>query len=161
MSMTLLPDDVLADVQGFITTAYGHLSHAAYLFVQFHDARHARRWIGTLAPAITSSSRWPTLPNGEKLKPAVALNVAFTAEGLAALGVPSRILCTFPVEFQEGIAREHRSRILGDTEESDPAGWELGGTRLPPVHAAVLIHAMSATALDAIRDAQRVLVAQM
>ena len=93
-----------------------------------------------------------------KLKPAVAVNIAFTADGLAALGLPSRVRCTFPVEFQEGIAREHRSRILGDTEESDPARWELGGTALPPLHAVVLVHAVSAAGLDVACDAQRALV---
>ena len=38
-----LPDDVLADIQGFITSGYGHLSYAAYLFVQFQEAGPARR----------------------------------------------------------------------------------------------------------------------
>src|SRR5687767_10212545 len=103
-STPTLPDEVLADIQGFITTAYGHLSHAAYLFLEFQDAGRARRWLGMLAPSVTSSSRWPTLPDGQKLKPPVALNIAFTAGGLNALGVASRVLCTFPVEFQEGIA---------------------------------------------------------
>jgi Dyp-type peroxidase family len=160
MMRTLLPDDVLADVQGFITSGYGHLPYATYLFVVFQDAGQARRWLGMVVPAITSSSRWPTLPTGEKLKPTVALNIAFTADGLAALGLPSHVRCTFPLEFQEGIAREHRSRILGDTEESDPARWELGGTALPPLHAVVLVHADSASGRDVTCDAQRALVAE-
>ena len=41
---TRLPDDVLADIQGFITSGYGHLSYAAYLFVRFQEAAAARRW---------------------------------------------------------------------------------------------------------------------
>ena len=57
---TRLPDDVLADIQGFITSGYGHLSYAAYLFVQFQDAGQARRWLGLMAPAITSAKAWPT-----------------------------------------------------------------------------------------------------
>jgi deferrochelatase/peroxidase EfeB len=160
MPTTPLPDDVLADVQGFITSGYGHLSYAAYLFVEFQDAGRARRWLEMAVPAVTSSSRWPTLPNGEKLKPAVAVNIAFTADGLAALALPPLVRCTFPVEFQEGIAREHRSRILGDTEESDPARWELGGTALPPLHAVVLVHADSPVRLDIACNAQRALLAE-
>jgi Dyp-type peroxidase family len=159
MTTTRLADDVLADVQGFITSGYGHLSHAAYLCVEFQDAGQARRWLGLVVPVITSASPWPILPSGEKLKPTVAVNIAFTADGLAALGVPSRVMCTFPVEFQEGIAREQRSRILGDTEESDPARWEFGGTGLSPLHALVIIHAVSVAELDAACDAQRALVA--
>jgi Dyp-type peroxidase family len=158
-STALLSDDVLADVQGFITSGYGHLPHAAYLFVQFRDAGQAKRWLEAIVPAITSSRRWPTLPGGEKVKPQSAVNVAVTAAGLAKLGLPQRVLCTFPVEFQEGIALERRSGILGDTEESDPSKWELGGPALPPIHAAVLLHAVSADGLDELCDAQRALLA--
>ena len=159
MSSTALPDDVLADVQGFITSGYGHLPHAAYLFVQFQDAGQAKRWLDAILPAITSSRRWPTLPSGEKVKPVSAVNVAVTAAGLAAIDLPRRVLCTFPVEFQEGVAQEHRSRVLGDTEESDPSRWELGGPTLPSIHAAVLLHAVSADGLDELCDAQRALLA--
>ena len=91
-----LPDDVLADIQGFITSGYGHLSHAAYFFVQFQEAGPARRWLALMAPAITSAKAWPTTADGKKLKPAVACNIAFTADGLAALRLPSRVLSTFP-----------------------------------------------------------------
>jgi Dyp-type peroxidase family len=157
---TRLPDDVLADIQGFITTGYGHLSYAAYLFLHFHESRAARRWLGTIAPAITSSQAWPRTPEGEKLKPTLAFNVAFTADGLAALGVPTRVLCTFPVEFQEGMTREARSKILGDTEESGPANWEFGGTTQTPIHAVVIIHAISIDALERACEVQRALLAE-
>jgi hypothetical protein len=60
-----LTDDVLADIQGFITSGYGHLSHAAYLFVQF-DAGQAQGWLGRLAPAITSARGRPTTPTGHR-----------------------------------------------------------------------------------------------
>ena len=153
-----LTDDVLADIQGFITSGYGHLSHAAYVFVQFHDAGQARRWLGRLAPAITSARPWPIAPNGQKVKPSVALNIAFTADGLAAFGLPPQVLCTFPPEFQEGIACPIRSRILGDTEESDPVEWELGGIGKPPIHAVLVVHAASDAGLEAACRAQRTLL---
>ena len=151
----MLSDDVLADVQGFITSGYGHLSHAAYLFLQFHESGPARRWLGLMAPAITSARAWPTTPDGEKVKPALVCNIAFTADGLAALGLPARVLCTFPVEFQEGMTRAQRSRILGDTEESAPDNWEFGGTRGAPIHAVLIVHAISTEALERACDAQR------
>jgi Dyp-type peroxidase family len=154
-----LTDDVLADVQGFIASGYGHLSHAAYLFVQFHEAGQAHRWLGRLAPAITSARPWPIAPDGKKVKPLLSVNIAFTAGGLAALGLPPQVLCTFPPEFQEGIASSIRSRILGDTEESDPVEWELGGTGTPPIHAVVIVHAVSDAGLEAACEAQRTLLA--
>jgi Dyp-type peroxidase family len=154
---TRLSERVLADIQGFITSGYGHLSYAAYLFLQFHDAVKAQRWLAAIVPAVTSAKPWPSV-NGKKLKPAIVLNIAFTVDGLAALGLPPNVLCTFPVEFQEGIAQDERSRILGDTEESDPAAWELGGHGQPPIHAVVIVHALSAEELDNVCRAQRALL---
>jgi Dyp-type peroxidase family len=158
MKSARLTDDVLADIQGFITSGYGHLSHAAYLFLQFHDAGQARRWLGRVAPAITSARPWPTAPNGGKLKPPVTVNIAFTAGGLTAFGLPPQILCTFPPEFQEGMASSNRSRILGDTEESDPVEWELGGLTTPPIHAVLVVHAASDAALESACRAQQALL---
>lgn len=153
-----LTDDVLADIQGFIVSGYGHLSHAAYLFIQCQDSGQAQRWLGRLAPAITTARPWPTAPNGEKMKPSVTLNIAFTVDGLAAIGVPPQVLCTFPREFQEGIASPDRSRVLGDTEESDPVEWELGGTGKPPIHAVLVVHAASEVGLEAACRVQRTLL---
>ena len=156
---TRLTESALADIQGFITSGYGHLSYAAYLFLQFHDAVQAQRWLAAIVPAITSAKPWPKDATGEKLKPAVALNVAFTAGGLAGLGLPPDVLCTFPVEFQEGIAGNERSRILGDTEQSDPMAWELGGSGQAPIHAVLIVHGGSAEELENACRAQRSMLA--
>jgi Dyp-type peroxidase family len=160
VASTRLPDEALRDVQGFIASGYGHLPCTAYLFVRVNDAAEARRWIGRLAGSITSAIRWPAGADGRRIKPAAAVNVAFTAPGLSACGLPPAAHCTFPPEFLEGVAVPHRSRILGDTEESAPATWELGGTGTPPVHAVVIIHAATDAALDTQCDAQRRLLAE-
>jgi deferrochelatase/peroxidase EfeB len=160
MQSPRLADDVLADIQGFITSGYGHLSDAAYLFVQIHDAEQGRRWLTKLAPAVTSARPWPVAPNGQKVKPVVALNVAFSAGGLAAIGLPPAVMRTFPAEFQEGIAHPIRSKVIGDTEESDPAQWEIGGTTQPPIHAVLIVHAASEAGLEAACRAQRALLAE-
>jgi hypothetical protein len=144
-----LAEEILADIQGFITSGYGHLSYAAYLFVQFQDAVLARQWLGRVAPAIMSARSWPIGAGGKKVKPPVALNIAFSADGLSAIGLPPEVLDTFPIEFQEGIARPDRSRVLGDTEESDPAEWEFGGTGKPSIHAVVFVYAESEAGLEA------------
>ena len=44
--------------------------------------------------------------------------VAFTYQGLRALGVDERSLTTFPEEFQEGMAA--RAEVLGDTGKNIP-----------------------------------------
>ena len=51
------------------------------------------------------------------------MNIAFSYAGLAALGLPSSTLASFPEEFREGMAS--RASLLGDDGESAPANWEL------------------------------------
>jgi len=51
-----------------------------------------------------------------------SLTVAFTYQGLKALGVPQPSLDSFAPEFREGMAA--RAKILGDTGESSPDHWE-------------------------------------
>ena len=138
-----LTPEALADIQGFILSGFGHLSRTAYFFVQFLDAGEAQAWLRRVMPSITSARPWPVGPSGAKVKPSLAVNIGFTAAGLAAMRLPADVLATFPAEFQEGVAHPNRSRILGDTEESDPANWELGGPGTSPVHAVLIVHAAS------------------
>ena len=159
MASRKLPAAVLADIQGFITSGFGHLPHAAYLFLEFRDPAHAKGWLAQLAPVITTAKPWPKAASGEKVKPAVTLNIAFTKDGLAALGLPATALRTFPEEFQEGITHRDRSRILGDTEESDPTRWDVGGPGQVSVHAVLVVHAATSDALEWACQEQRRLIA--
>jgi deferrochelatase/peroxidase EfeB len=155
-----LTDDVLSDVQGLVATGYGHLLSTAYLFVRVKDPGSARRWIGQISRSITPATRWPVGADGRRRKPPAAVNVAFTAAGLAACGLPPAAHCTFPPEFREGVAVPHRSRILGDTAESAPEAWELGGPHHEPVHALVILNAATDAELEARIGDQRRLLAQ-
>jgi len=154
-SPSLLSAAARADIQGFVTSGYGHLSEAEYLFVRFHDAAAARRWLGAITARVTTAAPWPRDASGRTVKPAVAINVALTHDGLRACAVPESVLCTFPIEFQEGITSETRSRILGDTQESDPSTWEFGGRSTAAVHAVVIVHASDAVDLQTTCDAER------
>lgn len=152
-----LTDEALADIQGLITSGYGHLPQAAYLFVTANDASSAREWLAGLARTVTSSTR--RAPGGGRSeKPPTAVNVGFTARGLAACGLPARVLGTFPAEFQDGMASPERSRILGDTDDSAPDRWEFGGSDADRVHAVVFLYAADEPGLDALCDAQRALL---
>ena len=144
----LLGDAARSDIQGFITSGYGHLTLAAYLFVRIVEPAAGRRWIGNLLDTIATAAPWPRNDAGGTIKPATAVNVALTADGLRACGLPPSVLCTFPVEFQEGITSPARSGILGDTEESAPSAWELGGPHTEPIHAVLIMHAGDDHALD-------------
>jgi Dyp-type peroxidase family len=84
-----------------------------------------RRLRGIVNPAGTVGSAEET-----------SLTVAFTFNGLQALGVPQASLDSFAPEFRQGMAA--RAEILGDTGESGPDRWEdpLGS---PDVHVAVAV----------------------
>jgi len=84
-SSSLLAGEARSDIQGFVTSGYGHLPAAAYLFLRVINAAACRRWIGTRLDAIATSAPWPRDDAGRPIKPATAVNIAFTAEGLRLL----------------------------------------------------------------------------
>lgn len=137
----------LVDIQGFVTSGYGHLPLARYVLLQVADAARAQTWLGQLAGMVTTAAPWPETPGG-KVKPVCAYNVAFTATGLAALGLPATVRCTFPIEFLEGMATPARSKLLGDRDGSAPEHWSFGGPASPPLHIVVLVHAVDEGALE-------------
>ncbi|MFI7542838.1 Dyp-type peroxidase [Actinoplanes sp. NPDC049599] len=91
----------LPDIQGLVLRGYGDHSVAAHLFLQITSGPRARRWLRTVAPAITSAA-----DVGDR--PARALHLGISHAGLTRLEVPAAELADFPEEFREGMhAREH------------------------------------------------------
>ncbi len=120
------------DVQGLVRYGYAHMTAARFLLLRVADPRAARAWLR--AAPVTTATR--TVP-----RPTTALQVAFTREGLQALGVPAGILEGFSAEFLSGMAgEESRSRRLGDVGASSPSGWQWGGPDKVP-HLLVLLYA--------------------
>src|SRR6187402_2100599 len=117
-SAARLTDEALRDIQGVITSGYGHLPFAAYLFVTITDADDGRQWLSRIADSVTSSHRRGNGHSAPEDRPPAAVNIGITASGLRAVGLPDEVLRTFPVEFQDGIASDERSRILGDSGTS-------------------------------------------
>jgi Dyp-type peroxidase family len=123
--MFQLTQDARADIQGIITSGYGHLPDARYVFVEFTDAGGARAWLERLIPEVTTARPWPKSDSGKKLKPPTALNIAFTCNGFAAIGLSEQARRSFQREFLIGMAK--RFDVLGDTGASAPDSWEIGG----------------------------------
>jgi len=122
----------LDDIQHFLIARPPALA-ARYEFLSFHKAEGARTWLaGILAKVGTAQtvgsshldSRWVT--------------VAFTWNGLKALGVDDASLATFPEEFHQGMAA--RANILGATGANHPDHW-IGGMANPSLHAIVVLFA--------------------
>lgn len=66
------------------------------------------------------------------------VTVAFTWNGLRALGVDEAPLATFPEEFKQGMAA--RASVLGDIGKDHPENW-VGGLASPDLHAIVILFA--------------------
>jgi deferrochelatase/peroxidase EfeB len=105
-----------------------------YEFLSFDNPAGGRAWLSELIdrvePASTaqatmdSTQRWITL--------------AFTWNGLRALGLPEESLASFPDEFREGMAA--RADILGDTGANHPDNW-VGGLAGDDPHAIAILFA--------------------
>jgi len=105
-----------------------------YDFLSFRDGAGGRRWLSAILEkvhsaaaareSLASDARWVT--------------VAFTWQGLRALGVDDRSLGTFPEAFQQGMVA--RANILGDTGANHPDHW-VGGLASPDLHAIAILFA--------------------
>jgi Dyp-type peroxidase family len=121
------------DIQHILLTRTPAMT-GRYEFLSFDDPAGGRRWLSELIPivesaaavsrAMDSTKRWVTL--------------AFTWNGLRALGVPEESLATFPEEFRQGMAA--RADILGDTGRNHPDNW-VGGLAGDDLHAIAILFA--------------------
>ncbi len=105
------------DVQGLVRFGFGKMTEASYALLRIRDPGAARAWLRN-APVTSAVAMNPPPP--------VALQVAFTAEGLTSLGVANSIVAGFSSEFLTGMAQESRARRLGDTGTNAPENWEWG-----------------------------------
>ena len=116
------------DVQGLVRFGYGHLTSASYALVRVKNTDAAKAWLRS-APVTTAAEQTPP--------PNTALNIAFTAPGLEALGIPESIIAGFSHEFRGGMAQQNRARQLGDVKSNSPDNWWWGTKDREP-HAAIM-----------------------
>ena len=134
----------LDDVQGFIVRTYAMPALRVFALKIEHPAL-AGRLLGALVsgdaslPQLTTAAPWET-------KPDVCVNIGFTHAGLAALGLPSDGLASFPEEFVQGpVARAER---VGDVGESAPEHWKKPFADAN-LHALLFVFAQTEAALEA------------
>ena len=122
----------LDDIQHFLLTRTPALA-ARYEFLTFRQPAAGRAWLagmidkvgtGKSVGSASPDSRWVT--------------VAFTWNGLRALGIDEASLMTFPEEFRQGMAA--RAEILGATGKNHPDHW-LGELANPALHTIVVLFA--------------------
>ena len=106
------------DIQGLVRFAHAHLPEARFRVLEIADPAAARDWIKSVADRVTHAHA------GDR--PRRALQIAFTCEALASLGVPLAMLAAFSLEFRKGMAERNRARRLGDVKDNAPAEWQWG-----------------------------------
>jgi len=139
------PDGALEldDMQGLILRGYGGLPVACFLLYGIERPDAARSFLAAVAGRLTPASARPT---------GTALHLALTVPGLRKLGLPESAAGSFPLQVREGMVTHHRSRILGDVDESAPEHWAFGGPGTPAVHLMLLAYAADAEQLAALVD---------
>ena len=107
-----------SDIQGIVRFGHGRLKAACMLLLNIKDPPAARLWLRHTAFTSGATSNPP---------PDKALQIAFTAPGLARLGLERAVLEQFSGEFLAGMYEPSRSRHLGDTDANSPENWRWGG----------------------------------
>jgi Dyp-type peroxidase family len=135
----------LEEIQNIIVRGYTFL-FARYVFLRFATPEQARQWLAEVAEWTTMGGHW-----GET-KPDHCQNIAFTCDGLSALGLNDDVLNTFPKEFRDGM--HTRCKILGDIGASRPELWVLGNPEKPATqfHALLMMFAPDKKKMDAFEE---------
>ncbi len=124
------------DIQHILLTRAPALT-GRYEFLTFRDAHGARKWLSAILDKVHSAADARTTVQSDRRW----VTVAFTWNGLRALGVDEASLATFPEEFRQGMVA--RAEMLGDTGLNGPAHW-VGGLSDPELHAIVMLFARDA-----------------
>src|SRR5215831_16857945 len=120
------------DIQHFLLTRTPALA-ARYEFLTFRKPAVGQAWLAGLVDKVgTGKSVGATSPDSRWV------TLAFTWNGLRALGIDEASLSTFPEEFRQGMAA--RAEILGTTGANHPDHW-IDGLASPNLHAIAILFA--------------------
>jgi Dyp-type peroxidase family len=140
------------DIQ-YILLARAPALTGRYEFLSFRDAAGGRTWLSRILETVQSATDMQAMVDQNKRW----VTVAFTWNGLRALGVDEASLATFPEEFRQGMAA--RASILGDIGKDHPDFW-IGGLASPNLHAIVILFARDDPERDRCRVEHGKLVAE-
>jgi Dyp-type peroxidase family len=129
----LLTDLEFDDIQHILLTRAPAMT-GRYEFLSFRDAASGRAWLAAVVDKVQSVAEARASAAEDKRW----ITVAFTWNGLAALGLSQESLMSFPPEFREGMPA--RAEILGDTGANHPDHW-VGGLASSGLHAIAILFA--------------------
>jgi Dyp-type peroxidase family len=143
---TDVPTLEVSDIQATVLRPRPSPYKGEYVILTVGDAAQGREMLRRLIPHVAPADDWwiPSLPGW--------LGIAFTYQGLRALGVPQASLDSFPQEFREGMAA--RASILNDVGNNAPANWEYPfGTE--DMHVALAIYSEDDESLETVLERAR------
>lgn len=108
-----------------------------YEFLSFRNMAGGQTWLAAMLEQAQSIQEARASLEQDKSW----VTIAFTWNGLRALGVEENSLSTFPEEFKQGMVA--RAEILGDTGRNHPDNW-VGGVTGPDLHAIAILFARDA-----------------
>src|SRR5438132_3196402 len=121
------------DIQHILLTRAPALT-GRYEFLSFRNAAGGRAWLSAILEKVQSAGAMQASVDQNKRW----VTVAFTFNGLRALGLGEASLATFPDEFRQGMVA--RAEVLGDTGANHPGNWA-DQTASPQLHAIVILFA--------------------
>ena len=124
------------DIQYIVMTRVPALT-GRYAFLSFRQPAQGRAWLAGILDKVASVRQARESIEREQRW----VSVAFTWQGLRALGVDEPSLATFPDEFRQGMAT--RAEVLGDTGGNSPDKW-VGGLARADLHAIAILFARNA-----------------
>jgi Dyp-type peroxidase family len=146
MSKTAIPVLDISDIQATVLRPRPSPYKGEYVVLRINDAAQGREMLHRIIPYIAPAVDWwvPSIP--------AWLGIAFTYQGLKALGLPQESLDSFPEEFRQGMAA--RASILNDIGDNAPANWEqpLGTS---DVHVGLAIYSSDDKSLDTVLERAR------
>jgi Dyp-type peroxidase family len=128
------------DIQHILLTRAPALT-GRYEFLSFRDGVAGRAWLSAIKETVHSAASMQASVEGDKRW----VTVAFTWNGLRALGLDESSLATFPDEFKQGMAA--RAEALGDTGANAPKDW-IGGLASADLHAIAILFARDSAEHD-------------
>src|SRR5580700_5333443 len=124
------------DIQHILLTRVPALT-GRYEFLSFRNAGGGRAWLSALLPKVQSAAEVRASTEIDNRW----VSVAFTWNGLRALGLDEDSLATFPEEFRQGMVA--RAEMLGDTGRNHPDNW-VGGLARSDLHGIAILFARDA-----------------
>ena len=125
----------LDDIQHILLTRTPAMT-GRYVFLKFCSPEAGRAWLREILATVRSAADVGVTEDDRSW-----VTVAFTWNGMRALGLDEASLASFPDEFKLGMAA--RAEVLGDTGAAAPEHW-VDGTNREDLHAIAILFARDA-----------------